>query len=308
MDNEITNKKILVSVIIPTYKRSDALPRAIDSVLAQEGFDAYEVIIVDDNNNDEYRKLTEERMLNYVNNYEVRYVKHDCNKNGAAARNTGARYSKGELICFLDDDDVFLPNKLKKQVEYMNQHPEFGASYTGRIDNKGNAVTYNKTGDLTEEILTLSFFPTTITLMVRKSIYWKIDGFDESFKRHQDFEFLLRLMEVCELGVIPEPLSQIIGNAGDGDRLNGEKFEKIKKQFLDTFDTKISKIDVLKPGFRKKVYAAHYTDLFTSHIHNKHWFLALKILFSGFEKSGLMFLKQIIAHYQYSFIRRMNTN
>ena len=100
-----------VSVIIPTYKRPDSLDRAINSVLGQT-YPYVEVIVVDDNNPDtEGRRQTEAKMASFADNLRVKYVKHEQNKNGAAARNSGAKASTGDFIAFLDDDDEFLPKK-----------------------------------------------------------------------------------------------------------------------------------------------------------------------------------------------------
>ena len=95
----------LVSVIIPTYKRPDYLDRAIDSVLNQT-YNNIEIIVVDDNNpNTEGRERTEKIMRRYENNPHVIYIKHEYNKNGSAARNTGFKASHGVYLAFLDDDD-----------------------------------------------------------------------------------------------------------------------------------------------------------------------------------------------------------
>ena len=126
--------KPLVSVIIPTYKSCDTLCRAIQSVLNQT-YDNIEVIVVDDNNpNTPERAATEELMLRYKTESEVHYIKHEFNKNGSAARNTGFRHSSGEYLCFLDDDDYFLKDKLQLQVEYMQSNPQYDANYCWRID------------------------------------------------------------------------------------------------------------------------------------------------------------------------------
>lgn len=299
------NSESFVSVIIPTYKRPDTLARAIDSVLDQEGFDRFEILVVDDNDPDDpFRKETEDLMKQYADNEKVKYIKHDRNRNGSAARNTGFRNSTGNLICLLDDDDVFLPTKLAKQVAYMDEHPEYGASYTWRMYKNGYVVSYDKCGDLTKEILTLSFFPSTITLMLRRECYAAINGFDESFRRHQDFEFLIRYFEKFTIGVVKEPLSQVIGGANGDGRPKGKKMDEIKKHFLSTFEKRINEIDILEPGFRRKVYSAHYADAFTSHMHNKHYILAIKILiFYTFYTRGEL-LKEIAAHYSNSIRRR----
>ena len=114
------NSNVLVSVIIPTYKRPDKLDVAINSVLRQT-YPNVEVIVVDDNDPDtEGRRLTEEKMSKFNDESRVKYIKHDHNKNGSAARNTGARASKGEYVAFLDDDDEYLPNKIESQLQTLD--------------------------------------------------------------------------------------------------------------------------------------------------------------------------------------------
>lgn len=295
-----------VSILIPTYKNPDTLCRAVNSVLSQNFYGSYEVIVIDDNNpDDEFRKKTEKVMSVYFDNEKVKYIKHEKNKNGAAARNTGFRNSTGRYICLLDDDDIFLPGKLTKQVEYMDMHPEFGASYTWRIQSFGEVVKYTKTGNLEKDILLLDFFPTTITLMIRRECYEKINGFDESFRRHQDFEFLLRFFEYFEMGVVEDALSQIIGKTTVGNQVRGKEFEKLKEQFLNTFDTTIARINEKEPGFKQQVYANHYSDVFASHMATKHYWLALRLLVKGFILYGnIYFIKRIFTHYKHAISRR----
>ena len=102
--------KDIVSVIITTYKRSELLPRAIDSVLAQS-YENVEILVVDDNAPDsEYRKATENLITTrYSQEPKVRYVKMPKNSGSCPARARGVSESKGEYINFLDDDDEFLP-------------------------------------------------------------------------------------------------------------------------------------------------------------------------------------------------------
>jgi glycosyltransferase involved in cell wall biosynthesis len=301
------NTKSFVSVIIPTYKRPESLARAVDSVLSQEEFNRFEIIVVDDNNPDDvFRSETEDVMKKYQDNIKVKYIKHSKNRNGSAARNTGVRYSSGNLIALLDDDDIFLPKKLVKQVSYMDNHPEYGASYTWREYNNGSIISCNKSGDLSKEILTLKFFPSTITLMIRKECYEAIGGFDETFRRHQDFEFLLRYFDKFEIGVVKEPLSRIIGGENGDGRPRGKEYEEIKKQFFQTFNNKINEIELLEPGFKNKVYSAHYADLFTSYIHNKHYIWGAQILIRYTFNTHGELLKDIVAHYKDSIRRRIN--
>ena len=109
-----------LSIIIPTFKRNDNLKKAIESVLNQKG--NFEVIVVDDNDsNSEFRKKNEQLMNEYKKIDNFSYIKHDRNKNGAVARNTGIKNAKGKYITFLDDDDEFLENRVKSIEECLSK-------------------------------------------------------------------------------------------------------------------------------------------------------------------------------------------
>jgi glycosyltransferase involved in cell wall biosynthesis len=124
----------LVSVIIPTYKGADKINSAVDSVLNQT-YKNIEVIVVDDNGKNEPEQLlTAEKMKKYETFENVKYLVHKKNINGSAARNTGIRASKGFYLGFLDDDDVFLPDKTQKQVDCFEKLPEDYAMIYGSYD------------------------------------------------------------------------------------------------------------------------------------------------------------------------------
>ncbi len=192
----------LISIIIPTYKRPDVLPRAVDSVLAQS-YKNIEVIVVDDNDPTfPERAVTEKVMEKYADEPRVKYIKHPKNMNGSAARNTGFANSSGEYIMFLDDDDEFLPGKIEKQYALMESLDEsWGISYTiyETVDSNGKIVSVS--GEKAEGRLLVDalgrnlFLAAGSNLMVRKKVYEELNGFDESFKRNQDLEFLVRALK-----------------------------------------------------------------------------------------------------------------
>ena len=106
----------LVSVIIPTYKRSDLLPRAIHSVQGQT-YRNIEVLVVNDNvsPDDEYSQRLY-TLIDSIDDDRVRLISQPKHINGAAARNAGIRDAKGEFIAFLDDDDYWESEKVELQV------------------------------------------------------------------------------------------------------------------------------------------------------------------------------------------------
>ena len=142
--------KGMVSCIIPTYKRSDTLVRAINSVLNQT-YSNVEVLVVNDNElNDEYTGQVKKALLVFKDEPRVRLVMQEKHVNGAMARNVGIKAALGEYIGFLDDDDEWEPEKAEKQVQYLENHLEMDACvclctryYNGVAKWKGAHYTNN---------------------------------------------------------------------------------------------------------------------------------------------------------------------
>lgn len=286
------NKK--VSVIIPTYNRSESLTRAINSILEQT-YDDIEVLVVDDNNPDSHgRQFTEKMMEHYKEEPKVKYIKHDFNKNAAAARNTGLRFSGGSMICFLDDDDYYLPNKVQAQVAYLKAHTKYMGVYCGRYQN-GEVILPSHEGDLTKEILSLSFTPTTPSLMFDRKVFEVLKGFNESYRRHQDFEFLIRYFRYFQIGYVQEPLIVIGENEGE-NTIHGRKLDELKKQFFHDFDFVIKTLD---RRTQKEIYCSHYSNVFWDHLKRKYFSYAFKNFFTNTAKYHL--------YYVYKVLRRLFT-
>lgn len=279
--------KPLVSVIIPTYKSGDTLCRAIQSVLDQT-YDNIEVIVVDDNNPDTpERASTEELMSRFQTEPKVQYIKHELNKNGSAARNTGFRHSSGEYLCFLDDDDYFLKDKLQLQVDYLQSNHQYEANYCWRID-RGKDVCGKYTGDLTKEILTLEFSPVTSAIMITSKAYRALNGFDESYRRHQDFEFMLRFFEKFTISYVPS-IQLIKDDNGVNNTPKGNKLIDLKKQYFSQFKDKIESIKKSDRQAYNKIIIRHYVPVFKDLIRYGYPLLAIKIYFQYGLKMGMSF-------------------
>ncbi|MGI6701986.1 MAG: glycosyltransferase family 2 protein [Christensenellales bacterium] len=280
-----------VSVIIPTYKRAEKLERAIESVLNQT-YHNIEVIIVDDNNPDtEYRKITEEIMQKYINNPKVIYIKHEKNKNGAAARNTGIRHSQGLYIAFLDDDDYYLSEKIEKQVNFLEANNEYDGVYCGK-KRKGKDIIPKYSGDLTIKYLKAEISIGTPTLLIKKEAILRLNGFDETFNRHQDVEFLLRYFEHYKLGYVEDVLLVIGDNEGE-NILKGKKLDELKKKFFKTFSSKINELNEKNKGLKKDIYSNHYSTAFLSHLRNGYILRAIKIYIWFLFYCPIMFHKKM---------------
>lgn len=191
----------LVSIVITTYKGYEKLSRAIDSVLAQT-YPEIEIIVVDDNTKGtEERYLTEKVMEAYQDN-NIIYLKHDVNRNGAAARNTGIKAASGRYITFLDDDDYIVENRVEEAVIQLKRNAAniFLCSVCVVRKNICIKIVHIPDKICTKEILLNdSIIGTGSNLFLEMDIVNVVDGFDESFKRYQDREFLLR---ICEVGKV----------------------------------------------------------------------------------------------------------
>lgn len=197
------NIEPLVSIVITTHKGSDSVSNAIRSVYIQD-YPAVEVIVVDDNGlGTEEQIKTEKAISDYFGREDFCYIPHEKNRNGSAARNTGWRQAKGKYIGFLDDDDIYLPEKLKKSVTYLEKNAKYGAVYTNSITvyTDGMLKRFSSAkGKLLFSVLVDDVFMNPGTLLIRKEIVDKLNGFDESFMRHQDLEFNTRMAAECLIG------------------------------------------------------------------------------------------------------------
>ena len=254
---------IKVSVIITTYGIPVFLHKAIESVF-QQTLANIEIIIVDDNDPDtEARLLTEQIVHQRIQvSSNISYLKHEKNKNGAAARNTGIAVAKGKYISFLDSDDQYAPQRIEKCYNIMEQCNEKTAGvYTG-CEFKRNGKTYHihekvKDGNFMLETLAGTFmFSTGSNLFVRRNVVEELRGFDESFLRHQDYEFLVRLFENYLLKAIPEAL--VVKNNENYNLLDVEKMIQIKAQYLAKFDVFIKKMNFEKQNY---IFESHYISI-----------------------------------------------
>ena len=130
----------LVSVILLTYNRADMLPRAIDSILAQT-YKNWELIIINDGSTDGTSKVMNEYALK---DKRIKTFENDGNKKIVYSRNRGLSEAKGKYIAWVDDDDIAEPNKLERQVAFMEKHKDITISGTdiSLINGKGKVYLW----------------------------------------------------------------------------------------------------------------------------------------------------------------------
>ena len=125
----------LVSVIIPIYRVEKYIAATVESVLAQT-YKNFELLIVDDGSPDKSVEICQQ-----FTDSRIRIIRQE-NRGVAAARNTGIRHAKGDYLAFLDADDIWLPEKLEKHVEHLNNSPTVGVSFcrSAFIDQAGKRL------------------------------------------------------------------------------------------------------------------------------------------------------------------------
>lgn len=180
-----------VSVIITTYNRSDFLGFTVKSVLSQT-YDNFELIIVDDGSTDD----TSEIVKSY-NDARIIYYYQE-NKGQNPARNIGMKLSRGKYIAHLDSDDIWHPDKLKRQVKILETFPDIGLVYCGtQLVDKTNTVIGRQPlvihrGTVLDKLLMTNFLYNGSCSLFRSECLKKVGVFDESFKRMTDWEFYLK--------------------------------------------------------------------------------------------------------------------
>ncbi len=276
----MTDASPLISIIIPTYKRAQFLKRAITSVLDQT-YRNLEIIVVDDNDPEsDGRKQTAQVMQTYISNPKVHYICHPCNKNGAAARNTGITSCHGEFLCFLDDDDWYLPEKIEEQFHYMREHPQFNAVYCG-CERDGRLYQSQKTGDLSFELLSGINVIYTNTIMMKRKDAIACGGWDERFRRNQEAAFLLRFFSAGgKIGALPKVLVRFDVSCAE-NRSAPLQFEKDFELFLDLHQENIRRCSLRYPDAYERIYSYRYRGVLLNYIKHgsfiKAFFLYRKI-------------------------------
>lgn len=193
---------VKVSVIIPTYNRADLLPEAIDSVLAQT-WKEIEIIVVDDGSTDR----TEETVRRYDD--RVRYFYKE-NGGPSSARNFGVSKAHGDLIAFLDSDDMWEPNKLDIQMNFLHSHPEVeliscGSYVLGKRRRRKSPVKGNLSGDLFLTLYQRSFINTSSVVLIRHC-FLQVGQFDETIQTAEDYDLWLRVARRFPMAYLDQPL------------------------------------------------------------------------------------------------------
>jgi len=202
-----------VSVVIPSYQAGRFIREAVDSVLHQSYKD-YEIIIVDDGSTDN----TKEVLASYGDRIKVL---NQNNMGVSAARNKGIMSSRGEYIAFLDADDLWLPDKLERQVTLLEEHPEIGLVFSdmwvvGETDvpardrpflgKSAFQIGKPSKGKVFKHLFLNDFIPMP-TAMVRRRCFEKVGLFDSAYDSCEDYDLWLRLSQHFSIDYVDKPLA-----------------------------------------------------------------------------------------------------
>lgn len=197
-----------VSVIIPCYNRKAYIRETVDSVLNQT-YSNIELICVDDGCTDGTREILD----SYADDITVLEHPGRVNKGQSAAINLGMRNATGKYIAILDSDDLFAPEKIEKQIKYLEADLEIGVVYSNGygIDANGKKLYSFYNHDHIEKsdperVLMDCYFLVPNNSLIRKSAFESAGEFDEKLRSAQDHDMAIRLAEVTKLGYLDEYL------------------------------------------------------------------------------------------------------
>jgi glycosyltransferase involved in cell wall biosynthesis len=264
----------IVSIVIPTFNRAGMIHRAIESVKLQT-FNDWELIVVDDASTD----ITEEIIRTYVrDDKRIRYIKHEKNQGGSAARNSGIEKSKGSYIALLDDDDRWYPEKLRLQVDVSKNYPEAGFIYSGfcyvdyETDQIIKSVIPRYQGNVSSIILKSNIIGSP-TPLIRNECFQRAGLFDEQLTSYQDWDMWIRISLYYSFAYVKECLAEVTMH---GRQISNDLSSKIdsRKKLFDKYFNFIKE--------NSSILSYHYKRLAVLHAINHSPIQAIRYLIRAF--------------------------
>ncbi len=255
----------LVSIIIPAYNAAQTLERAVQSVLSQD-YGPMEIIVVDDGSTD--------GTVDVVRGYgeKVRLIQQE-NRGAGAARNRGVAKARGEYIAFLDADDEYLPGRLRKGIEPMLADDCVAITHCQCIlcypdeHRVVDGVRFKQMALFLSELLVDPLYATTPGVTMRRSVFEKSGGFDESFLTREDHDLWMRVHENYPVKFINEPL--VVAHKQEGSvsrsRSTQGKVDDLERLVMGALE-------------RKPEYYAPERELILAHL---HWHMGMLYLGGG---------------------------
>ena len=247
----------LVSVIIATHNRAHVISQAIESVLSQT-FEDYEIIVVDDGSSDGTAGLLRERYAE-----KVVYISKETNAGLSAARNTGIQAARGRYVAILDDDDLWLPEKLEMQIGLMEEKPSLGLVYCNSFtvnehDEVLGEIKGTQKGAIFDEVLSSNCLGPPSGILLQKKVFAETGYFDENLTALEDWDLWIRVSQCYEIDFVDQPLVRYRVHS---DNMSRDIVNMQRSTFavLDKYWPPICS-DKAHEEKRSRVYSNHYVN------------------------------------------------
>lgn len=219
------------SVVIPTHNRAEMLREAIRSVLGQS-FQEFEMLVVDDYSTDHTKEV-----VGSFNDDRVVYIMNDRGAGGAGTRNAGIFRARGKWVAFLDDDDIWLPQKLSVlHGKILEDGGSAGIIYTGAIsydfekERELQPRIPDKEGQLDRKLLCNNCIGSFSAVAIRTDLLIHVGGLDEDFTALQDRELYTRIARLTRVAYVKTVLSYI--RVANTDRISFSPKKKLESSLL----------------------------------------------------------------------------
>jgi glycosyltransferase involved in cell wall biosynthesis len=238
-----------VSVIIPTYNRADVLTEAVDSVLNQTWKDL-EIIVVDDGSTDRTREV--------LSRYGERVIYfHKENGGPSSARNLGIEKARGRYVAFLDSDDVWELEKLRIQMEFMEEHPDIKLVCTdSRLMGFGESRERKLRRDLMGNLFSLLFsnsFVRTSTVLIARACFHEVGYFAEKYRSVEDYDLWLRVARRYPIAYLNQPL---VRYRKHGENVSRDKIT-LRQNAFKVLETHYDRREVPSRAYRVRMSNLH---------------------------------------------------
>lgn len=220
-------KDELVSIIMPSWNTGRFISDSIQSVLDQT-YKNFELIIVDDASTDNTDKI-----INSFKDTRIKYYKNSQNEGAAKSRNLALRKARGKWIAFLDSDDLWMPEKLEKQIKFMKENNiSFSYHNYEKIDEFSNPIGILVTGPkrITKKMMYRYGYPGCLTFMYEAKRFGLIQIKD--IKKNNDYAILLKLCKLSDCFLLNECLAKYRIRKVS---ISHDKFFKKFKSHVDLF-------------------------------------------------------------------------
>ena len=254
------NKAPFFSVVIPTYNRPDYLREAVASVLAQT-FADFEVIVVDDS-----PEKTGCPVVRSFSDARLTYLRNDHSSGGAGTRNAGIERARGEWVAFLDDDDIWLPEKLERQAEKIaTSDDNVALVYTGHTtfrqgSEHSNTFVPDKEGWIYEDLLAWNVIGGFYSVAIRRDILTAVGGLDERFPAMQDLELYIRVAKEHKVAFVADPLVRVRDSLGNRITTNHANKLRASQLFREKFKSDIAESLYLKHRVSSRIFMFAFAE------------------------------------------------